>query len=53
MLVLIYLSVCVDMCHWNMSKGPGQGHRNCEKHILVDNSGKIHRGNVKLVPKYS
>ena len=32
--------------------GKHQGQRNCEKHIIVDNSGTTHRINVKLVPKY-
>ena len=30
-----------------------QCHRNCEKHIIVDNSGTTHRINAKLVPKCS
>ena len=33
-------------------KGQGQGHRNCVKHIIVDNSGTTHRRIVKLVANY-
>ena len=35
---------------WEYVKGQGRGHRNCEKHIIVDNSRTTHLRNVKLVP---
>ena len=32
--------------------GIGRSHQICGKHIIVDNSGTIHRINIKLVPIY-
>ena len=45
-----YDTCIINKYHGNRSKG--QGHRNCEKHIIIDNSETTHRRNVKL-PKYS
>ena len=44
----------IGQIHRNCEKHiiEGQGNRICEKRIIADNSGTIHRRNLKLVPKY-
>ena len=58
--VCVCVSACVCVCVWGgggylcvrSHKCQCHGHRICEKHIIVDNSGMTHRRNIK-VPKYS